>query len=452
MGWPRIGRLRRRPFLACVIVLAFSILVLWVLLPYDNVAVLGIRFVTCRLLRSFRSPAYFQDWLSNEAKYPVDLGADVAFITKTGYGTKARVLGQLEALGVLVDGERYGNTLVIGDFNTQLHNNGRRVVVHDVVATLAEEEYLAGEPGYGRILTYKNLTNAIHEGRNEDAEGLAESYGWELDALKFIPGLDFAYRRMPDKDWYIMIDDDTYVLKPTLRMILSTLDPSKPAYLGNAVGDFRGRFAHGGSAFILSRAAMARLFDESPGQVTRSYVNSLSEIWGDKLVATTFMKVGVYLDERYSHLFNGESPRTTRVRPDRFCSPIVSFHGLAQQKQMAEVGHLFRYIDGVVSWGQLWKIYGQPDLDEYRTKTIWPDRDHVGTTDGDTMTTEGVESAEICWALCNRHQSTCLAWTWDANVTACHISPWVIVGEKSEGKYSGLNVARLEALAKECSK
>jgi hypothetical protein len=54
----------------------------------------------------------------------------------------------------------------------------------------------------------------------------------------------------------------------------------------------------------------------------------LTETFGDKLVASMAMKAGIYLEERYAIHFNGEPPRETRIKADRFCAPIASFHGL----------------------------------------------------------------------------------------------------------------------------
>jgi hypothetical protein len=232
--------------------------------------------------------------------------------------------------------------------------------------------------------------------------------------------------------------------------MLDRLDPSVPAYFGNGVGDFKGRFAHGGSAIIISGAAMRLLFDQNRHLLPTEYANSLTEIWGDKLVATTFQKVGVYLDERFSHFFNGERPQITRMRADRICSPLISFHGLAQPEQMTAVGDKFRNIDGLVRWGSLWKLYGRPGMEEFEETPIRADRDYVGNLDEATMTFKGVETSERCMANCNKHYKTCLAWTWESMTKDCHISPWVIVGESAPGKYSGVNAGRLSHLAEKC--
>ncbi len=248
-----------------------------------------------------------------------------------------------------------------------------------------------------------------------------------------------------------MLDDDTYILQPSLRAVLSQLDPDQALYLGNAVGSFKSRFAHGGSSIILSRAAMARLFGGDSALVQAAYVESLKETWGDKLVATTLMKVGIYLEEGYSSYFNGERPRITRIRADRFCSPIVSFHGLADPEQIKNVANLFGRLEHPVVWGRIWSIYGQPDFKNVRLEPIRKGRDHVGREDKPTIGVSGVSSVIGCLNACNKRQKTCLAWTWDAKSGSCHISPWIIIGDEGlESSYSGVNVARATELMGQC--
>src|SRR6478609_11513054 len=99
-------------------------------------------------------------------------------------------------------------------------------------------------------------------------------------------GMEMLYQKMPQKKWYIILDDDTFLVKPSLQLFLDRLNSREPHYIGNAVGDYKGRFAHGGSAVIISGEAMRRLFSR-PDIVARSYIASLDETWGDKLVATT---------------------------------------------------------------------------------------------------------------------------------------------------------------------
>ncbi len=183
MRWPRPGQIRRLVSILALCLLVWAILC-WTFLPYDSPAVLWIRFVVTRFVSLFRPPVSARDWLSIEPRFPVDLDVDVAFIAKTGYGTHGRLLAQLDALDLVVDGDTVGNTIVIADFATELQHNGHKVVVHDVVAPLARDKTLVSEKGYGRIVKYNEMTEAIRSGRSEEAKTATKSFGWELDALK----------------------------------------------------------------------------------------------------------------------------------------------------------------------------------------------------------------------------------------------------------------------------
>lgn len=124
---------------------------------------------------------------------------------------------------------------------------------------------------------------------------------------------------MPDKKWYLLLDDDTYIVRPSLSLLLDRLDPDEKHYIGNAIGGVYGRFAHGGSGVIISRGAMRHLLSPKNEKVITRY-------------------------------FNGERPITTKIRTDRFCAPIFSFHQHAQPEDMRATGNTFREINTTVRW------------------------------------------------------------------------------------------------------
>jgi len=256
---------------------------------------------------------------------------------------------------------------------------------------------------------------------------------------------------MPNKDWHILMDDDTYILNSSLLVVLGHLDPSVLHYIGNAIGDYKMRFAHGGSGVVFSRAAMDRIFNHNEAEVRKAHLESLDSRFGDKLIAKTAMKSGIYLEEKFARHFNGEHPRTTRIRADRFCAPIISFHGLSPA-QMLDVSRNFSSITKPVSWADLWKIYGAPAFDTFYGDPFRSNWDYVGRLDEATKTMNDVESEDDCLQIClSRRPFTCLAWTWEMLTSACHVSPWLIVGEAANGKISGINAERAIKLLDECS-
>ncbi|KIH86293.1 hypothetical protein SPBR_08305 [Sporothrix brasiliensis 5110] len=476
-----------RPGVVVIVLLA----VCYYFLPYD------------------RNATSFSNSLPGSGRYLPALYDDVGVILKTGYGTQHRVSAQIEALGLrphTVDGN---NMIVIGDWAGEVvyGDKGEQIFVHDVIAPVLDSGILGSRANCARAEKYRALAAAVHAGDDVEAMRISKSDGWELDAMKFIPGLELAYQTMPNKNWYLLLDDDTFVIPSSLRLLLAHLDHSVPHYIGNAVGDFRGRFAHGGSAIVLSREAVTLLLGSGSSRVLavaaaaaasnrqqgittnsyksglappllhQAYVDSITETWGDKLLATTLMRVGVYLDERFARLFNGARPRATRISADRFCMPLVSFHALAKPEQMRSVGAVFRQIDRgqrggtpsdatspgflapPIAWGDLWALYGRPTVAALHHQPIHRGRDFVGAPGDDssssalvTSVTENVGSPEACRVLCAgddgegddamgadgfqrrfaglySYNSKCLAWTWNAGEQTCTTSPWFVVGE-----------------------
>jgi len=248
-----------------------------------------------------------------------------------------------------------------------------------------------------------------------------------------------------------LLDDDTYMVQPSLKALLGHLDAEHPYYLGNAVGDYRGRFAHGGSAIILSQAAIRGLYTDNPWTAMEGHMESLSAIWGDRLIARALIRVGVFLDERFSHFFSGEAPQLSKIRADRFCSPILSFHGLATRPNMLQTGRHFQEAEKPVLWSQLWDIYGAPS--PWRHGIASPKRegwDYVGRPDEAVDVISGVSDSDHCAEQCTTGSKVCLAWTWDASLKKCYISPWMIVGEEATGRTTGINAGRVKRLEDGC--
>lgn len=432
-----------------VLILVFGCVLLWIVLPYDNAFILFVRWHLNTITSVLRFPSANDQWLFQSSAFPLDMD-DVGLVIKTGFSTQERILAWLDALE---DGRNQSNVVLVGDYSTQLgahfSHNGQQMPVYDVLASMLESGSLSSMPSSPRLLQYSNLTAAIASGRTDLARKIGETSGWELDIMKHISGLELGYKLMPHKKWYIMLDDDTYLLNPSLQVILGHLDPTVPHYIGNAVGDYKGRFAHGGSAIVFSQAAMHRLFTQNPNVVSTAHLESLTANWGDKLTATTAMKVGIYLEERYNRYFNGEPPRQTRIRGDRFCVPIVSFHKMSPS-QMMEVGRTFKNIAKPVLWIDLWNIYKAPTFDAFLNDPVRSKWDHVGRLDESTMSINNVETKDACLNFCHFHASTCLAWTWEAENNTCHISPWMTVGDGADSKFSGPNVPRARRLLSEC--
>jgi len=196
---------------------------------------------------------------------------------------------------------------------------------------------------------------------------------------------------------------------------------------------------------------MSLLFEHNPAVVDDAIQESTTTIWGDKLLATTLMKVGVYLDESYSLLFNGEPPRMTRMWLNRFCLPLLSFHslGTGNGEGMDELSHALKSVQGPVFWRELGHIYGLDDFDTFENEAVRQDVNYVGRIDEYGTRYEDVLSYLACSEKC-LGGSNCLAWAWEQETRNCFTAPWIIVGQTSPGFLSGINAALAKRTAQKC--
>lgn len=78
-----------------------------------------------------------------------------------------------------------------------------------------------------------------------------------------------SYSRNPDKDWYMTVDDDTFVFWGTLLRWLRHFNPNDQVWLGHYDNNRGTIFANGGSGYIVSRKMMTDTFGSDPEYSTR---------------------------------------------------------------------------------------------------------------------------------------------------------------------------------------
>ncbi|KAM0200965.1 hypothetical protein ACHAPA_011269 [Fusarium lateritium] len=450
-----ISRRTKRRLRSIIILLFISIFITYSILPHDSAIRLALVFNVSRFFNFLRGRATDKDaWLWKSPRYTVDLKKDVGYLIKTGYGTRHRVAEQIaafEATGGYL-GKEGESFLVVGDWTTvnQTDADLIGVTVHDAIKRVMETKIRGKVDGYPRLVKYRSLQASLQAGDEDGALKIGQSYGWELDALKFIMGMEMIYHELPGKKWYIILDDDTFLIRPSLELLMSHIDYRKPQYIGNAVGDYKARFGHGGSGILISGEAMRRLF-EHPGIVQEAYAESMTETWGDRLVATTLQKLGIYIEEAYNHHFNGEPPSITRIWGDRFCSPLVSFHGLRKPGEMRRVGETLATREQPVLWRDVWQLFGGSAISALESRRTELTADHVGKPDEHTRSWGDVRSANACQKRCEQSGRRCLAWTYEMEIERCHTSPWLLLGaDGAAGKASGVNWPQVKPLLNSC--
>ena len=76
-------------------------------------------------------------------------------------------------------------------------------------------------------------TNSEADTDTSSADDLkAEHAYFPHGAHKVLPGFKLMYAKWPSADWYIMMDDDTFIFRRALMRLLSRLDPEEKYYIG----------------------------------------------------------------------------------------------------------------------------------------------------------------------------------------------------------------------------
>lgn len=154
---------------------------------------------------------------------------------------------------------------------------------------------------------------------------------WKLDKYKFIPMLKKTWTMRPDRDWYVFLEGDTYIMWTNLMLWLQQFDASKPHYFGSQTYVNNEPFAHGGSGFVLSRGTMSQVLDDDPDIAARYEEVIQHEVYGDYVLMKALKEKGVQM-ELYKPMLQGESQSSLRFGPGRYngqrywCQPLISLH------------------------------------------------------------------------------------------------------------------------------
>ena len=125
-----------------------------------------------------------------------------------------------------------------------------------------------------------------------------------------------------------------------LALFLSRLDSSKPLYLGSAVVMGETTFAHGGSGYVLSNAAMQRLLGQEGGGLAREWDGRMKGVCcGDLALGMALKEKGVAITGAHP-LLNGYKPASFTYGPGQhWCQPVVTMHHVLP----AEVSAVWRF-------------------------------------------------------------------------------------------------------------
>jgi hypothetical protein len=171
--------------------------------------------------------------------------------------------------------------------------------------------------------------------------GNAENAGWKLDKWKFMPVLNQTIHEYPDKEWYVFIEADSFLLWSMLQQYLSLLDPAEPHYIGAGSCMGEDLFAHGGSGFVASGPAMIMATQHYATHKTEIEALTDHEWAGDYVLAKALNEAGVETTDAWPH-FQGDYPGLVayagadgRYGPAQglreWCVPTISYHHMSSE-------------------------------------------------------------------------------------------------------------------------
>lgn len=200
--------------------------------------------------------------------------------------------------------------------------------------------------------------------------------GWRLDKYKFLPLVAHAAKYHPGKKWYVYMEDDNYFFWHSLYTWLgSNFSPSEPLYLGSPAAKLGEDFAHGGSGFVVSGAAMEKTFGSDPDLASKYESYAAAHCCGDQVLSHVMAAKGVPRYRKYDHSsFVGlQALQSWKMAFGQWnwCSPLLNVHKVHQ----ADISRLHEFEedfhgtkgytpDAVMDWSYLFQHFVGPDMFE----------------------------------------------------------------------------------------
>ena len=175
-----------------------------------------------------------------------------------------------------------------------------------------------------------NLLKEYHDLKADPRDLKNGGNGWNLDKYKFIHMLLKTYKYRPDAPWYVFIEADTYLVWDNLRLFLDKLDPENPYYVGSPTYlDIE--FAHGGTGYIISGAAMRAAVGKHRDLAEKYDKTVQNYCCGDRMIGRVLLDEDVHLSRAWPML-NGEKPFTLPFGDNHWCQPVITMHHMTAEE------------------------------------------------------------------------------------------------------------------------
>lgn len=246
----------------------------------------------------------------------------------------------------------------------------------------------------------------VKQRRGEEIVPDEDSIGWKNDAHKNLPGYRALYQKFPNAEWFVMIDDDTYVFLDNLQTFLKKHDPNKNHYFGSAnmfegcdgvsvLGEGGPLFAHGGSGIVLSRNALKTMMG-----IVEKCIIKYKNCWaGDIRLALCLRDAGILVED--SRLFHGNPP-SENMNFDDPCIKPITFHHL----HINQIQELYKLEV------ETKKNHGKVKMEHFAKHYLkrLDDQIRVESRQGGDMFVLKAKDASECRSLC-QNNTKCAAYT-----------------------------------------
>lgn len=156
---------------------------------------------------------------------------------------------------------------------------------------------------------------------------------WTLDKYKNLHIVERSWKMLPEMDWYLYIDADSYVIMSTLIAWLEKLDPAKKSFMGSLNYIVGKSFAHGGSGILLSRAAMHSFVVTHNGTAARWDPDLHDNCCGDWVLAQAVKEYGMEVMQAHPTI-NGDEPPAIPFSSGRWCQPFATMHHISPDEAL----------------------------------------------------------------------------------------------------------------------
>lgn len=311
---------------------------------------------------------------------------------------------------------------------------------------------------------YRELRQMKMEGKDYHhlkAKGDKEdNKGWILDKWKNLPLMSKAWARKNDANWYVFIDADTYLVWLNLLQWLAKLDPTKSYYMGSPAWINDMPFAHGGSGYVLSNAALKAAVELIDSNKAHYYGLATDECCGDYIVGRLFKEE---LDHEVQGAWpniQGETLGSLDYSAENWCHPVISYHHVSPQ----DIVDMWRFEQNWINKTANPQPILHRDAFDYMVlpfikkevmswDNVCLDESYTARrvkANPDMKPEEKVAHTSMasCRALCESNER-CLQYSYQPGPVECRLGYVIRPGRKLMGTNSGWMVRRIEAFQRE---